>query len=517
MAGRQQLSEMATPPRRPFRRRIILNTASTGAANLWAIVVAVVTLPLLLHGLGAQAFGTWVLLQTFSAITGWFSLVDLGVGTATTRSVAERASLDDEHGVRTVTASSMSLYLGFGAVCATGLLFAGQHWLPSLFNTPLRLRDDLRVAIAFFSAQLVLDLLTEGAEACLEGLQRVDLSRAVDALRRTLVAGATAAVALRGGGLKGVAAASLAMSAVGTVAGLALLLRLVPSGRFRPSRTEARALMAYGRTVAVLRPLGVIQRTMDRLIVGAVLGPASVSLVEIATQIMNGADAILSASSYTVVPGASWLRARGDRDSLRELLLTGTKYSLLVTYPVIALACVLAGPLVVLWVGPRYHHEVPGLAVVALLSIAMSAPLQVGSSLLLGVGKAGAILRAAAVAVAVNLVASVILVNTIGVVGAFAGTLIGNVFLILPLGRVMLREVDARAGEFIQRTLVPTALPVLVLLIVSGAFVVAPLGDAVTVVLGSVAGGLAYAAVASRFSMRPGELIELKDTVFGRE
>jgi O-antigen/teichoic acid export membrane protein len=508
---------MATPPRRPFRRRIILNTASTGAANLWAIVVAVVTLPLLLHGLGAQAFGTWVLLQTFSAITGWFSLVDLGVGTATTRSVAERASLDDEHGVRTVTASSMSLYLGLGVVCATGLLFAGQHWLPSLFNTPLRLRADLRVAIALFSAQLVLDLLTEGAEACLEGLQRVDLSRGVDAVRRTLVAGATAAVALQGGGLRGVAAASLATSAVGTIAGLALLLKLVPSGRFRPSGTEARALMAYGRTVAVLRPLGVIQRTMDRLIVGAALGPASVSLVEIATQVMNGADAILSASSYTVVPGASWLRARGDRHSLRELFLSGTKYSLLVTYPVIALVSVLAGPLILLWVGPHYHHDAPGLVVVALLAIAMSAPLQVGSNLLLGVGKAGEILRAAALAVAVNLVASVILVNAIGVVGVFVGTIIGNLFLIPPLGRSALREVEATAGEFIHRSLMPSVLPVIVLLVVAGVVVVAPLGDLLTAVLGAGLGGIAYVATTYRFSMRPGELAELKDTVFGRE
>ena len=508
---------MATPPKRPFRRRIILNTASTGVANLWAIVVMVVTLPLLLHGLGAQAFGTWVLLQTFSAITGWFSLVDLGVGTATTRSVAERASLDDQHGVRTVTASSMALYVGLGAVCALALFLAGQRWLPSLFNTPLRLRDDLHFAIALFSVQVLLDLLTEGAEACLEGLQRVDLSRAADAIRRTLVAGATSAVALEGGGLRGVAAASLAMSAVGTVVGLALLGRLVPSGRFRPSGTEARALMAYGRTVAVLRPLGVIQRTMDRLIVGAVLGPASVSLVEIATQIMNGADAVLSASSYAVVPGASWLRARGDRDSLRELLLSGTKYSLLVTYPVIALASVLAGPLVVLWVGPRYHHDVPGLAVVALMSVAMSAPLQVGSNLLLGVGKASAILRAVVAAVAVNLVASLVLVNTVGVVGAFVGTLIGNLFLIPVLGSAMLREVGAGAGEFIRRSLMPVLLPVIVLLLVAGVFVVAPFGDLVTVVLGTGVGGIAYLATAHRFSMRPRELGELRDAVFGRE
>ena len=508
---------MATSSGRPFRRRVLLNTVSTGAANLWAIVVALATLPLLLHGLGAQAFGTWVLLQTFSAITGWFSLVDLGVGTATARAVAERASLGDEHGVRTTSATSMGLFLAFGVVCAAGLVLAGERWFPSLFHTPAALRSDLRFAIGLFSLQLVLDLLTEGAESCLEGLQRIDFSRAVDALRRTLVAGATALVALEGGGLRGVAAASLVTSAIGTVVALGLLVRIVPAGRFVPNRKEARALMAYGRAVAVLRPLGVIQRTMDRLIVGSVIGPSAVALVEIATQIQNGADAVLSATTYTVVPGAAWLRARGDATSLRELLETGTKYSLLVTFPVVALAAVLAGPLVRLWVGAGYHRDAPALAVVALLYIAATAPLQVGSSLLLGVGKARAVLRAAAVAVVVNLVASLVLVHVVGVVGVFQGTLIGTAFLIPPLGRSILREAGTTLRQFVRQALVPAVVPTLVLLVVAGAAVVAPLGNVLTVVLGGGVGVLAYAVAASRLSMRSGELAELRDTVFRRD
>jgi hypothetical protein len=108
-------------------------------------------------------------------------------------------------------------------------------------------------------------------------------------------------------------------------------------------------------------------------------------------------------------------------------------------------------------------------------------------------------------------------VNAIGVVGVFVGTLIGNLFLIPPLGRSALREVEATAGEFIHRSLMPSVLPVIVLLVVAGVVVVAPLGDLLTAVLGAGLGGIAYVATTYRFSMRPGELAELKDTVFGRE
>jgi O-antigen/teichoic acid export membrane protein len=198
-----------------------LNTAWTGVANVWAMVLALVTLPLLLAGLGPVAFGTWALLQTFSAITGWLSVVDVGVGTAATKAIAERASVDDERGVATSIASALACFGTLGMACAAALALVGPSVLPHLFNTPPRLVGDLRFALVPFAIQVVVELVIEGVEACLEGLQRVDLSRAVDGLRRTAVAGAMSAVALAGGGLRGVAVASSVASGAGLVAAVA--------------------------------------------------------------------------------------------------------------------------------------------------------------------------------------------------------------------------------------------------------------------------------------------------------
>ncbi len=495
---------------------MLLNTAWTGAANFWAMVLALVTLPLLLRGLGPAAFGTWALLQTFSAITGWLSLVDLGVGTAATREIAGRASLDDDRGVAAGIASALACYASLGLFFAAVLAAVGPYVLPGLFNTPPDLMADLQVAVVVFAVQVLVDLLTEGVEACLEGLQRVDLSRAVDACRRTVVAVATSVVALAGGGLRGVAVASLAASGSGLVVGAVVLGRRLPPARWlRPSFHEIRALVAYGRTVAVLQPLGVIHRMMDRLIVGAVLGPSAVTLVEIATQVQNGAEAILSASSYSVVPTSSWLRARGDEGSLKELLETGTRYALLVTFPVVALAALLADPLVRLWVGPAYSAAA-GLAGVALLYTALTAPLQVGSNLLMGVGRANAILRAAAAAVVVNFVASLLLVHVVGIVGVLLGSLIGAALLIPMLGRSMLAEVGVTARAFLRASVLPVLAAVVPLALATGAVVALPLDDWPTVVLGSVAGGAAYVLTASRVALEPGELRKLKQTMLGR-
>jgi O-antigen/teichoic acid export membrane protein len=363
-----------------------------------------------------------------------------------------------------------------------------------------------------FAVQVLLDLLTGGAESCLEGLQRVDLSRGVDVVRRTSVAVATVVVAQRTGSLASVAVASAAASAVGTVLAAIVLSRHLPAGLALPSGADMRRLLSYGKTVAVLRPLGVLQRTMDRLIVGAVLGPEAVTLVEIATQMMNGADAVLSASAYAVVPTAAWLSAREDHDTQRELLHRGTKYSLLVTSPVAALAAVLAGPMVRVWLGERYESTA-GLAAVALLSVMAVAPLHVGSNLLLGVGRAVDILRAAGAAIVVNLAASLVLVHVTGIVGVFQATLLATAVLVPTLAVAVMRTVGTDLRTFLGAAVVPVLAPTAALVVGAGAVVLLPLSDVLTLVLGVVVGLGAYAAVAMRFAVDRGELAELRAAI----
>ena len=460
------------------------------------MVVMLVSLPLLLRGMGAAAFGLWVLVHTFSAVTGWVSLADLGVGTATTRAISERAANNDTDGLGRTVTSALVVFVGVGALCALALATVGRSFLPDLFNAPRELRAGLEIALVCFAAQVLVDLVTEGCEACLEGLQRVDLSRAADAVRRTVVAAATAATALAGGGLKGVALASLLASAVGMVVAAALLRPEMPHGQRRPSRRVVRELLSYGRTVALLRPLGVLHRTIDRVVVGSVFGPSAVALVEIATQIMNGAEAILSAMSYAVLPSSAWLNARGDRGTLAELVERGTKYALLATLPAVCIGAILAGPIVHVWVGDRY--------------IAAAAPVQVGSQLLLGVGKAGVIVRAAAAAIVVNVVASIVLVNVVGVVGVFQATLLAEAVVIPPLARAMLNEVGLSCRDFVRGALLPVLAPVVALIVVAGGVALAPLDDVTTLALG-VSGGLAaYAVIALRFAVSRPELTEFR-------
>jgi O-antigen/teichoic acid export membrane protein len=487
-----------------------MNAAVTTAGNFWAIAVTALTLPLTLRGLGVEAFGVWAIIQTFSVFTGWLTLADIGIGTAATRFIAARRAVGDDNGVAVCVSTSLAAFaaIAFGAAGLIGV--CGGAALRTVFHVPAGLGHDAGIAVLFFAVQVLFDFVTRASECCLEGLNRVDLSRGLEMVRRTIVVATVAAVAHTGGGLVGAAAASAIVS--GPVSALSLVLlhrELRPHAWSAPAWAELGKLFEYGREIAVLKPIGVVHRMMDRVIVGAALGPASVSLVEVATQVQAGADSILSAASYAVVPGASWLDARGEKAKLAELQLRGTRLSVLATMPLVVLPAMFAPELLRVWMGPSQHAAAP-LVVLGLVYIGVTAPAQVSSNLLVGVGHARSVLWPSLMAVAVNLAASIALVHLIGVPGAFVGTLVASPIVIALITRAALHLVEVDVTVFARDVIRPLLPPCAALLGTSAAFALAPLSDLTTIVIGGAVGLLVYAVSSVYFAFDPSERAQLR-------
>jgi O-antigen/teichoic acid export membrane protein len=440
--------------RQQLKRRLVVNTVATVFGNMWSIVLGLVTLPILLVRLGSDAFGVWVLVQTFSAFTGWCSLVDFGIGVAGTRAIAESDSRREDTELERTVGTVLVTMAALGAAAAIVLSTIGRAVLPPLFNVPDDLVRVARTTIAIFALQTAIDVVTRSMHSCMEGFQRTDLARLADVVRRTAVAVAVCAAALAGGDLVDVAVASATASLVGVLVSWWILraTTTIRLGAF--SMMELRRLMRYGIAVGALRPLGVIHRTIDRAVVGAVLGPAAVAAVEVATNLQSGADAVLGASSHAVTPGASWLNARDDRPALRELVARGTRLSLLACIPVTVFVALMSQPLVEVWLGDDAPAGAAGLASVAVVSTMLAAPLQVASNVLVGVGRAAIVLRAATISIVVNIAASIVLVETVGVVGAFQATIVASLVLFPLLALPALDHVGLGVREFLVRSVV---------------------------------------------------------------
>ena len=476
----------------PYRRQLVVNTVATSLSGGWAVLVAAVTLPILLSSLGRAAFGTWVLLQTLTATAGWMSIPATALSVACGRRVASVASNGtNDEGHRT-DGAVMSAFLITGSAAGVLVVSAGPILLPHLMRTPEELRHTAAVAIALVGIQIFAETVQIGAQTVLEGHQRVDLARMLDGARRGLVTAGVVGAALIAGDLAWVAGAAAGASLISASASII----------FVKSRTSAwpasvhplRGMSRETGSLTVLTGVGVMHRTMDRVLVGIVFGPGAVALVEVATRILDVGNLVLSTSSHTTTSAAAWLEARTESTRIRELLVTGTRLSLTVTWPVLAFTGVFAVPIVSVWVGSE-HVEAARYAVFGLLYLGVQAPLQVGQNILRGLGRPDLILRAAIPGVLLNLAASLLLLDRFGPIGAFQGTLVGSLAIVPLLGPSILQEVGVGTRTFLSDGLVP-AVPATVVTAAVGLAVLqlglSPLmsisiGAALTVVFGGMA------------------------------
>jgi O-antigen/teichoic acid export membrane protein len=270
-------------------------------------LVMLVAFPVLVRRLGAEAFGIFILLTSVSSA---LTLVDLGFSTATLRLVAHHRSAGDLRAVGDVIAASLWFYGGLGVVGAVAIWGVAPQLVSLVSASPAMIADatwGLRLA----GIQFVAFALIVVAMAVFKGLLRFDYATLALTLLSVLGYGVAAmAVVVADIGLIGVMGISLTANfivlAVCAATGVSLCratgIRLRGS---RPSRATVSAMFGFSAIMTVNSIAGLLLYRAQQYLVGAVLGPASVTSYVLASSVATKAHAVANAISEVMFPLAS--------------------------------------------------------------------------------------------------------------------------------------------------------------------------------------------------------------------
>ncbi len=140
------------------------------------LLVAIVTIPRLLHAMGMARFGV---LSLAWIVVGYFSLFDLGLGRAMTQLVAQKIGKGEESDIPSIVWIGMMLMtlLGVAGAIAVALIS------PWLVGTKLEISNDLRqetlTAFYLLAVSIPVVIGTTGLRGILEARQRFDVVNVV--------------------------------------------------------------------------------------------------------------------------------------------------------------------------------------------------------------------------------------------------------------------------------------------------------------------------------------------------
>jgi O-antigen/teichoic acid export membrane protein len=398
------------------------NVSTRYLAIAISAVVGLLVLPINIGYLGESAYGLWMLT---ASITAYFSVLELGYGSAVIKFVAEYRAKRDTHALNEILSTLFTVFTAMGVVVyAIALLMA---WLlPYIFNLEPGQVGTGRAILLIIAANVAFHFVFAVYGGVVNGFQRYYLNNVIGTAAMLVGAAVNVLVLWLGYGLIELVAATT-------------LVRMAPYYLYRRNakavfpdlevsvrlfrRERLREVTGFSVYLAITDWSSRLNYTVDTFMIGIFLNTTAVGVYSVGLRLSEALFRMTNQLHTFLFPAIVHQATEGRIEEQRRLLVQATRFQLAVAMALCGTVIAVADVLIHTWVGPGFEKgflTAQLLAYVVVLRAWMGLP----STLLRGSGQAAFVAKVAASCAVANVLLSVVLVRLMGLVGVALGTAI---------------------------------------------------------------------------------------------
>lgn len=441
------------------RRTIVRNTLWNYIGFAVNLATNVLLFPMAVARMGDAATGVWLLI---GSVSGYMGLLQLGLAPAMAQFAAAHIATRDDAALSRTVSTALVLVTALGSLALLAL--PAVPWLLRAFSVPDALAPEAATAFTLGIVGVPMQMPGHVFNAVLGASQRQDRSTQVWMV--SLLGKLVGIAALLAAGY-GLAAVMWLETGLIVVTGTLLALfafQAAPQLRVAPtaaSVSTARELGALGGWMFVNALSASLIEQTDRIVIGLFLAVEAVTHYSAAWKIYMLIYGVSTTLVQAVWPVAAGLHATGNRVGLQRLWLRMTKYTVAVTWPLAAMLGLAASPILSAWVGADFAGDYPVVQVLV-ATFLVTAHNHAAFSVLGAMRRVAPISRRYAVPQAVlNLLISLWLVQSMGILGVAIGTMLPAVMLEYSFLSFVLAELDLTWSDVWRGVIAPTLRPAL--------------------------------------------------------
>jgi len=447
---------------------VLRNVGSTWVVTLAAIAATHVLTPFVIHRLGHEGYGFWTLI---TAMTGYISLLALGVPMACVRYLAQHVAERDVKKINEAIGSCAGLYLMMGGVALlAGGALTGLFLL--IYDVPAPLQRDVVVScglmVTLVSAAFI-GLLPEGIMFAHHDFVVRNVIKIGGVLLRLSL---TIGLLILHASLITLALVQIGCFIFDFSLSWLLIRRRYPGVRISLrdfDRRMVRQILSFSLYVLLLNAGARLCFETDALVIGAFVGVGSIPYYVVANSLIVYLMDFVIAIAAVIMPMTTRLRTEGDWAQLREIFLKWSKVALSLTVMVGLFLIVLGPRFLGWWIDPSFEAPAGRVLQILMVSSVLFLPVRgVAMPVLLGLGHPKLPTLTFLATGLLNLVLSIALARPLGLIGVALGTAIPNVVFAVIILIVACRDLEISLAHYLAYV-VPRAalgtLPVLALLL----------------------------------------------------
>jgi O-antigen/teichoic acid export membrane protein len=366
-------------------RLLARNSALNVVGLLLPMATALVTVPILMRGLGVERFG---ILTVGWVVLGYFGLFDFGLGRAMTKVVAEKLGAGRQEEVPSLAWTSLVLMFLFGAAGGITLAALAPWLVGSAFKISPEYRLEALHTLYLLAFSLPWVISTTGLSGILEANQSFGVVSSLRTATGLFSYLSPLLVLPFSEQLVPVIALLVVGRMLGWGAYLAACLRTLPFLRRRPPLEweRAKSLMQLGGWMTVSNVVSPLMTYFDRFLIGGLISMAAVAHYvtpyEIVIKLLlipNGLLGVLFPAFAATFPH--------NRLRTAQLLDRGVRVIFLLMFPVVLVLITFAREGMTLWLGQDFARHSAGVLQWLALGVFINCLAQAPFALIQGIGR----------------------------------------------------------------------------------------------------------------------------------
>ena len=366
-------------------RRSIISSVSSISGYVIPMLVNLLTIPLLLELLGKDAYG---IKELAAVITGYFTVMDMGLGIPITKYVSEYYPLGKDELLRKLLNTTILIYICIGLVGLISIMALSRVFALHVFTIAEPLQNDAVQVFVIASFGFFTNVSLIWGKALFSGLQRYDITYGVSVLNQLsgILFGIIAVI--QGYGIVGYVATRVFCSGVCAILYFIIAQRLISfSPKPKLDRDTLITIREYVGHGIISRVLGVIVGRLDVTIIGITIGVASVVFYSIPFAIVSSFGYMISYALEFLFPTTSEIMAKGDLPKMQTIFNHLNKILMVIIGLVLVPLFFWGNIFLTLWVPNISNEAAPILRILTLQVLIGSSTIAMTNCIVIGSGK----------------------------------------------------------------------------------------------------------------------------------
>jgi O-antigen/teichoic acid export membrane protein len=410
-----------------------------------------------------------------ASMTTYFSVLDLGFGGSIVKFVAHYRAKRDVRGLNEIASTLFGIFAVTGTIAYLVFVIIAFN-IGRILNITPDQQSTARTLMLVIGVYVSLGFPFSIFGGIINGFQRFDRNNVVGVVSSLIVAVVNVVMLLSGYSLQQLVIATTTVRILTYFVYRRNAYHIFPALSIRPSLflwSRVRELTSFSVYVSIIDWSNKLNYSIDAIVIGAYLSTAAVTLWTVPQRLAELLQRMTNQLNGVLMPLVVDSDSAERPERLRKIFIEGTKLSLVSVVPLAAALMLLAGPLIHVWVGPRFEESI----LVAQILIGV-VTIRVGNAtatiVLKGAGCHRLLAFTNAGAALANVALSLLWIKRFGLVGQAMGTLVPVAFAaICILWPAACRRVGVSAPSAFFSAVWPAVWPITVM-----ALIVIPLRNA---------------------------------------